>query len=229
MKKVIALLLSILLVVGLAACGSTADNNNSSAADSKSQVPDEVSDVNKVPDASSDADESVPQESSEPENVTGGKVLVVYYSATGNTENVANYIAAATGGDVFELVPSNDYSSADLDYTNEDSRVCYEHDHPEARDVELVKSTVDNWDGYDTVFIGYPIWWQVAAWPVNGFVKANDFNGKTVIPFCTSASSGLGDSANQLADMATGGNWLEGSRFSSGASEQEVNEWVEGL
>ena len=105
----------------------------------------------------------------------------------------------------------------------------YEHDHPEARETELVKSTVDNWDEYDTVFIGYPIWWGIAAWPVDGFVKANDFTDKTVIPFCTSASSGLGDSGKLLAEMAGSGNWLEGQRFSSGASEQTVREWVDSL
>ena len=173
-------------------------------------------------------DSSTPATSS-PVTTEAGKTLVVYYSESGNTENVANYIAAATGGDTFELVPVNEYSSADLNWTDKNSRVVKEHDDESLRNIELVKNTVDNWDEYDTVFVGYPIWWQIAAWPVDGFVKANDFNGKTVIPFCTSSSSGLGDSGKLLSEMAGTGNWQEGQRFSSGASEQTVKDWVESL
>lgn len=208
MKKLIALFMSSLLVCSLAACSSTL-----SEISSESNVSDKTSDNN----------------TAEPTNTNIGKTLVVYYSASGNTESAANYIASATNGDTFELVPKDNYSNSDLNYSDSNSRVVYEHDHPEARNIELVKNTVDNWNEYDTVFIGYPIWWQIAAWPVDGFVKANDFTGKTVIPFCTSASSGLGESGKLLADMAGTGNWLEGQRFSSGVSEQTVKDWVESL
>ena len=115
-----------------------------------------------------------------------GNTLVVYYSATGNTEDVANTIAEETGGDIFEIEPADPYTDDDLNWNDENSRVVYEHDNPDARDVELVSDTVENWDSCDTVFIGYPIWWGIAAWPVDGFVEANDFSGKNVIPFCTS-------------------------------------------
>lgn len=162
-------------------------------------------------------------------NDEAGKTLVVYYSATGNTENVANYIAAATDGDVFELEPAEPYSDADLNWTDDNSRVVREHDNPDERDIALVKSTVENWDEYDTVFIGYPIWWGIAAWPVDGFIEANDFAGKTVIPFATSSSSGLGESGELLAEMAGTGDWQEGQRFSSGVSESDVTAWVESL
>ena len=158
-----------------------------------------------------------------------GKTLIVYYSATGSTEKVAKTIAAAVGGDTLKLEPVKSYSSADLNWTDQNSRVVQEHNNPSLRDIELVKNTADNWDEYDTVFIGYPIWWQIAAWPVDGFVKANSFAGKNVIPFCTSSSSGLGDSGRLLAEMAGTGNWLTGQRFSSGASEQTVRSWVESL
>lgn len=167
-----------------------------------------------------------PATATEPET---GKTLVVYYSATGNTEEVANYIAGETGADVFELEPAKPYTDADLNWRDENSRVVHEHDHPDDRAVELVSATVPNWDTYDTVFIGYPIWWGIAAWPVDGFIAANDFTGKTVIPFCTSSSSGLGDSGELLAQAAGTGNWLEGERFRSGASESDVSEWVNGL
>lgn len=157
------------------------------------------------------------------------KTLVVYYSATGNTENVANYIATATDGDLFELEPAETYSDADLDWTDDNSRVVREHDNPDERDIALVKSTVENWDEYHTIFIGYPIWWGIAAWPVDGFIEANDFTGKIVIPFATSSSSGLGKSGKLLAQKAGTCDWQEGKRFRSGVSESDVTAWVESL
>ena len=154
---------------------------------------------------------------------------MVYYSASGNTERVANVIAATTGGDTLSLEPVNPYSDEDLDWTTDGSRVNLEHDDESLRDIELVQSTVDNWAEYDTVYIGYPIWWGIAAWPVNNFVKDNDFTGKTVIPFATSSSSGLGESGTLLADMAGTGDWQEGQRFQSSVSDEDVVEWVNSL
>lgn len=158
-----------------------------------------------------------------------GKTLVVYYSASGRTKTVAETIAETAGADMFEIVPDEPYTSEDLDWTNDDSRVSREHDNESLRDVELVKVTLDNWDSYDTILIGYPIWWGIAAWPVDNFVKGNDFSGKTVIPFCTSSSSGLGQSGTLLEQMAGTGTWQEGQRFSSGASASEVQDWVNSL
>lgn len=159
----------------------------------------------------------------------GAKVLVAYFSATGSTEAVANTIASTLNADTFEITPANPYSSADLDWTDSSSRVNDEHDNVSKRNIALVKDTVDNWADYDVVFLGYPIWWGIAAWPVDTFVKANDFTGKTVIPFCTSSSSGLGQSGQLLEEMAKGGDWQEGQRFSSGASANTVSAWVNGL
>lgn len=176
------------------------------------------------------AEESTPASQAESTSGTpGGKTLVVYYSATGNTEQAANYIAQVTGGDLFALEPVEPYTTEDLNYSNEDSRVSYEHENPDARQVELTASTVENWEEYDIIFLGYPIWWGIAAWPVDGFIEANDFTGKTVIPFCTSASSGLGESGQLLAEMAGTGNWLEGQRFSSSVSQEDIQAWVESL
>lgn len=207
MKRFTAILMSMMLVFSLAACKTTPSEKEHSAMNPESQESEQASNA----------------------ATTGRKALVVYYSATGSTEKVAKTIAAAVGGDTLQLVPVNEYSSDDLNYGNQDSRVVKEHDDPSLREIELVKNTVDNWAEYDTVFIGYPIWWHIAAWPVNGFVKANDFSGKTVIPFCTSASSGLEDSGKLLEEMAGTGNWLTGQRFSSGAPEQTVRDWVNSL
>ena len=218
MKKLTALLLSVVLVLSLAACGS-ANKPASSTTRPETSAPTEQ------PESSSTA----PAESEPETQPETGKTLVVYYSASGNTERVAKDIAEAAGADLFEIVPTEVYTSEDLNWTNPDSRVSREHDDESLRDVPLTTTEVPDWDSYDTVFIGYPIWWGIAAWPVDTFVKNNDFTGKTVIPFATSSSSGMGQSGRLLADMAGTGEWQEGQRFSSGVSSDDVQSWVNGL
>lgn len=248
MKKTAALLLSLSMIFALSACGS--QNGKNSAAGTQPERENMEASTEKpaetVADESSQTSTEEPAQDSTEETAqapmetaigevsgntesTGGKTLVVYFSATGNTEEAANYIAAAAGADLFELVPAEPYSSDDLNYSDDNSRVVYEHDNPDARTVELVSAAVDDWETYGTVFIGYPIWWQIAAWPVDGFIAANDFTGKTVIPFCTSSSSGLGDSGELLAEAAGTGDWLEGMRFSSSVTEEDVQTWVDSL
>lgn len=159
----------------------------------------------------------------------GGKTLVVYYSATGRTKTAAEAIAAATGGDLFELLPQQPYTAADLDYNNKDSRVSREHEDASQRHVALVKDTPDNFASYETIFVGYPIWWGGAAWIVDDFVKYNDFTGKTVIPFATSYSSPMGSSGHDLAAMAGTGNWQEGACFDRDMTRDAVMTWAKGL
>lgn len=161
--------------------------------------------------------------------IAQGNVLVAYFSASGNTERVAQQIASDLDADTFVITPAEPYTSEDLNWNQEGSRVNIEHENESARDIELTQVTPDGWDGYDTVFIGYPIWWGIAAWPVDGFVSGNNFDGKTVITFCTSTSSSLGQSADLLEQMANGGTWLEGMRFSGSASAADVSEWVNSL
>lgn len=177
--------------------------------------------------AASQAESAAP--SSVSSGAASGKTLVVYFSATGHTKAVVAAVASAAGAELFEIEPKEPYSAADLNYNDAKSRVSVEHADPERQNVALATDSVPNWAEYDTVYIGYPIWWGVAAWPVRGIVAANDFSGKTVIPFCTSASSALGDSAAQLREAASGGNWQAGKRFSSGAGAAEVTEWVQSL
>lgn len=218
-QKFGSLLLAVLMILSLAACGSKTSNdtpaqtpsNGTPTENTPAETPDDA--------ATGDADNTA----------SGGKVLVVYYSASGNTKRVAEDIAEAADGDLFEITPAEPYTSDDLNWTNSDSRVSREHDDESLRDVPLTTTEVENWDDYDTVFIGYPIWWGIAAWPVDTFVKNNDFTGKTVIPFATSSSSGMGQSGTLLSEMAGTGDWQDGQRFSSGASQSDVADWVSGL
>ena len=215
MKKLTSILLALVLVFSFAAC-SNSSNNDTSRASSTTSAPADTQSTDESSDNNTDSS-------------SNSKILVVYYSATGSTKAVAETIADTAGADLFEITPVDPYTSDDLNWTNDNSRVSVEHNDESKRDVPLTKTTPDNWADYDTVFIGYPIWWGIAAWPVNNFVKGNDFSGKTVIPFCTSSSSGLGQSGDLLAEMAGTGNWQDGERFSSGASSSNVESWVNGL
>lgn len=216
MKKILSLLLSAALILGLALTGSASPvTSTAPASPQASGAP--------TPGPSDAAADPAAGEAGE------NRTLVVYFSATGNTEQAANYIAQLTGGDLFELEPAQPYTDEDLNYGNDESRVSREYADESLREVELVADTVENWADYDTVFIGYPIWWGIAAWPVDGFVEANDFTGKTVIPFCTSASSGAGQSGELLSETAGTGDWLEAHRFSSGVSQEDVQAWLDEL
>ena len=218
MKRTFFLLLASAMLLSLTACGNANQQGQSDLPQSPAQGPENPptvqpseSDVGNVADGNS------------------GGVLVVYYSATGSTEAVAGYIANVTDADTFAITPAEPYTSDDLNWRDRSSRVSKEHDDASLRVMELTEITVDGWENYDTVFIGYPIWWGIAAWPVDNFINANDFTGKTVIPFCTSSSSGLGESGELLAELAGTGNWLEGQRFRSSVAEADVVEWVNGL
>lgn len=193
-KRLLSLFIAGVMTAGLlSGCGASEDTQNQSDSTAQSdQSADETG-----------SDTETNTEDTTDGGASGGKTLVVYYSATGNTEAVANYIAEATGGDLFELEPIEPYTDADLDWTDDNSRVSQEYADESLRDVELVSATVEGFDEYENIFVGYPIWWQVAAWPVNQFIENNDFTGKTVIPFCTSVSSGIGDSGQLLEEMAS--------------------------
>ena len=158
-----------------------------------------------------------------------GKAIVVYFSAQNHTRNVAAKIAANVGADIFEIEPVQAYTEDDLSWTDSESRVSREHNDEFLQTIELKSTTVPNWDEYKTVYIGYPIWWGGSAWPADSFVKKVDFGDKTVIPFCTSHSSGLGTSDTDLKAKATGGNWQPGHRFSQDATDAEIKTWTDSL
>ena len=218
-KKLAALFLTFIMAIGLmTGCGLRNEKQSASNNDNQTSSANET-----------ETDSENATDTTENTSTGYGKTLVVYYSATGNTKDVAEKIAKITDGNLFEIEPIEPYTDDDLDWTNDDSRVSREHDDESLRDVELVSKYVENWDSYDIVYIGYPIWWGIAAWPVDNFVKDNDFTGKTVIPFCTAASSGIGDSGNLLKEMAGTGEWQDGERFRGGASESDISSWIDSL
>ncbi len=204
MKKLFIILLSLTLLV---ACANSSTNSNTTNA----------------------SEDTVEETNKNEEDTSNGNILVVYYSASGSTKRVAEEIASELNADIFEIEPVDVYTSDDLNWTNNDSRVSKEHDDESLRDVPLKNTTVENWDSYSTVLIGYPIWWGIAAWPVDNFVKDNDFTNKTIIPFCTSASSDIGSSGTILEEYAGSGNWLDGQRFSSSVSVDNIKSWVDSL
>lgn len=221
-KKIIIGIIIILVIIVLAIGGyflmGNKNEDNNTTNDNTSNV---VTDNNTTNTTATD------ENSNTESNNT--KTLVVYFSAQGHTEEVAQKIANNLNADIFEIVPVDEYTSEDLDWTDDNSRVTREYEDESLRNIELVSTTVENWEEYDTVLIGYPIWWGIAAWPVNTFVSANDFNGKTVIPFCTSSSSGLGESGELLAQEASSGDWQEGHRFSSNPSDSDIKSWTDSL
>lgn len=159
-----------------------------------------------------------------------GKILVAYYSAQGHTKRIAEVVASKLGADLFEIQPAEPYYDEDLDWTDNDSRVTREHNNESEREMELVQYTPDNWSEYDTIILGYPIWWGIAAWPVDAFLRSNIFADKTVIPFATSHSSPLGGSDRLLLNFVSGvKEWRDGVRLSQDASDDVVETWVNSL
>jgi flavodoxin len=158
---------------------------------------------------------------------TNTKVLVAYFSATNNTRPLAEYIADAAGADLYEITPAVPYTSADLNYNDSSTRATVEQNDASAR--PAISGSVENMADYDVVFIGYPIWWGQAPRIISTFLESYDLSSKTIIPFCTSGSSGIGSSATNLHSLAPNANWLAGQRFSSGTSRDTMANWVNSL
>mgnify|MGYP004462204161 FL=1 len=223
-KIIIGIVLVIIAIIGVGAIVYNTSKSSETERQDNSEENNQLSVVNK----NSNENEIVDNKTDNDKN-TGSKTLVVYFSAQNHTKTVAEKIAKNLDADIFEIEPEEEYTSDDLNWNNSDSRVSKEHNDESLRDTKLKTTKVDNWDEYDTVLIGYPIWWGIAAWPVDTFVKANDFSGKTVIPFCTSSSSGLGQSGKNLAEEANSGDWQAGQRFSSSASDADIKKWADSL
>ena len=219
---------------------STSQSESSSAPEqsSESEPEESSSGSSQEPASSGSQSEGSPADdetaSSQPESVsdapeeTGGpKVLVAYFSATNTTKGVAETIAASTGGDLYAITPAQPYTSADLNYNDDNSRSTKEMNDPSAR--PEISGSVADMAQYDIVFLGYPIWWGEAPRIINTFVESYDLSGKTIVPFCTSGGSGMGSSATNLQSAASGASWLSGRRLNSGVSQSEIAQWVNGL
>ena len=220
MKKLFSLLLAMTMAVSLAACGA------GTASDPQESQPGSTPSVSEPPASTEPEPTPAPTEETPSEEATPS-TLVAYFSATGNTEGVAEHLQAILDADLYEIVPAEPYSDDDLNYNVSDCRANREQNDPDAR--PAVDGTVENMDGYDVIFLGYPIWWGEAPRIISTFLESYDFSGKTIVPFCTSASSGMGGSAENLAALAADTAWLEGARFAPGTSQEEVAAWVDGL
>ncbi len=156
--------------------------------------------------------------------VKESKILVVYFSNTGNTENIAESIVSAMGADVYEIEAAEPYTDEDLNYNDSSTRATVEQDDPTAR--PAIGNLPESIDEYDTIYLGYPIWWGQAPKIIYTFLESYDFTGKTIIPFCTSGGSSIGSSDDNLHSAASGANWIDGRRFSGSASSSEVSDWA---
>ena len=219
MKKFLSLLLALTMAFSLAACGA------GTASNPQEGQPGSAPSVSEPP--TSAEPEEPPDSAQEPGEEDTTSTLVAYFSATGNTEGIAQHLQAVLDANLYEIVPAEPYSDDDLNYNVSDCRANQEQNDPDAR--PAIDGSVDNMEDYEVIFLGYPIWWGEAPRIISTFLESYDFTGKTIVPFCTSASSGMGGSAENLAALAENAAWLEGTRFNPGASQEEVAAWVDGL
>ena len=218
MKKAIAILLSLTMILGLAACGNSASQTEQPSTEDTS--------VESKADTNS-AENSTDMENTDNQDVQDHKVLVAYFSATGTTKGVAEHIANGLNADIYEIVPEDPYTDADLNYNDNNSRTTIEMNDPNAR--PAISGSVENMEQYDIIFVGYPICWGEAPRIVCTFMESYDFSGKTIVPFCTSGGSGIGSSASNLERLTSGATWLDGRRLNGSDSQDTVMEWVNSL
>ena len=218
MKKAIAILLSLTMILGLAACGNSASQTEKPSTEDTS--------VESKADTNS-AENSTDKENTDNQDVQDHKVLVAYFSATGTTKGVAEHIANGLNADIYEIVSEDPYTDADLNYNDNNSRTTIEMNDPNAR--PAISGSVENMEQYDIIFVGYPIWWGEAPRIVSTFMESYDFSGKTIVPFCTSGGSGIGSSASNLERLTSGATWLDGRRLNGSDSQDTVMEWVNSL
>ena len=152
------------------------------------------------------------------------KTLVTYFSASGETKRVAEKIASITNGDLFEIEPKEKYTNADLDWTNKQSRSSVEMKNKSFRP-EMKENSLDI-SSYDTILIGFPIWWGVCPTVVNTFIESKDFTGKTLIPFCTSGGSGMSYAENDLRKTYPNYNWKEGKSLTGRENNEDLKNWI---
>lgn len=226
MKRLIPILTTLTLLLGLAACGQTGTQSNPDQSQTQQEETSSVGEPS-APNQSTPPASSTPGAGESDEETPEGGVLVAYFSATGNTEGIAQHLQSILNADLYEIVPEVLYTDEDLNYSNDSCRANQEQNDPAAR--PAITGTLENPEDYDVVFLGYPIWWGQAPKVIYTFLESCDFGDATIVPFCTSGSSGIGSSADGLQELTENAQWLDGQRFSSGASQDEVAQWVDSL
>ena len=226
MKKLLSTLLALTMAVSLAACGagtaSDPQENQPGSAPSVSEPP-----ASAEPEPTPDSSEETSDSAQEPGEEDAPSTLVAYFSATGNTEGIAQHLQSILDADLYEIVPEVPYTDEDLNYSNDNCRANQEQNDPAAR--PAITGTLEHPENYNVVFLGYPIWWGQAPKVIYTFLESCDFGDATIVPFCTSGSSGIGSSADGLQELTENARWLDGQRFSGSASQNTVASWVQGL
>ncbi|MBQ1289764.1 MAG: flavodoxin [Lachnospiraceae bacterium] len=230
MKKILSIMTLTLLLGALTACGGNSQAQTTSdtqAAETQIAAEAETAAEEAAEEAASETSAEEAEAVTEEAPAEHAEVLVAYFSATGTTKGVAERIAAVTGGDLYEILAAEPYSDADLNYNDSSSRSTKEQNDKSAR--PEIGSEDISLDGYTTVYLGFPIWWGEEPRILDTFVEKYSFEGITVIPFCTSGSSGIGRSGPNMEALAGSGTWLEGKRFGGNVSEADLQSWIEGL
>lgn len=215
MKNLLSGIFSIILFITMTACESAPNE----------EIQTEISEtVNNFQETVSESDT---EKSENTEENMGNKTLVVFFSCTGTSASIAEYAAEILGADIYEIIPEEPYTEADLAYYT-DCRADREQNDPKAR--PEISGKVENMDNYDTIILGYPIWHGQAPKIIYTFLESYDFSDKTIAPFCTSHSSGIGSSADNLHTICGESViWLEGRRFAGESSKDDVQKWIEDI
>ena len=245
MKRMISIIAVAALTFALTACGGSsqaatdtqaAENSTPAAVEEQKETVEAAEQTEAQPEAAQEAAQGQEQEAAqetaaEPASETPAAahsdVLVAYFSATGTTKGVAERIASVTGGDLYEILAAEPYTEADLNYNDNSSRSTSEQNDKSVR--PEIGSDDISLEGYTTIYLGFPIWWGEEPRILDTFVEKYNFDGITVIPFCTSGGSGIGRSGPNMEELAGSGTWLQGERFSGSVSEEELKSWIEGL
>ncbi|MBM6887532.1 flavodoxin [Pseudoflavonifractor phocaeensis] len=226
MKRMFTILTALTLACALTACGETGTQSNPGQSQTQQEGTSSVGETS-VPEQSAPPASSTPETGESGEETAEGGVLVAYFSATGNTEGIAQHLQSILDADLYEIVPEVPYTDEDLNYSNDSCRANQEQNDPAAR--PAITGTLEHPENYDVVFLGYPIWWGQAPKVMYTFLESYDLGDATIVPFCTSGSSGIGGSLDDLHALAPEATWLDGQRFSGGASQDEVTQWVDSL
>ena len=234
MKRMVSIIAVTMLTIALTACGGSsqaattdtqaAENSAPAVAEEQKETAEAAEQTEAQPEA---AQETAAEPASEAPAAAHSDVLVAYFSATGTTKGVAERIASVTGGDLYEILAAQPYTEADLNYNDNSSRSTSEQNDKSVR--PEIGSDDISLEGYTTIYLGFPIWWGEEPRILDTFVEKYNFDGITVIPFCTSGGSGIGRSGPNMEELAGSGTWLDGERFSGSVSEDELKSWIEGL